>query len=79
MLRNTLAIVFLFKLVIVAAFYVHNYDILITCFHCDKFGYIKFNCFDFNKLSVICICEIVDEFDDEIKKVFEFVDKIKKV
>ena len=79
MLRNTLAIVFLFKLVIVVASYTHNHDISITCFHCDKPDYIKFDCFDFNKFSVARIREIVDEFDDEIKKVLKPVDEVKKV
>ena len=79
MLRNTFAIVFLFKFVIVAVFYVHNYDISITCFHYSKFDHIKFDCFNFNKFSIIRIREIVNKFNDEIKKIFEFVDKIKKV
>ena len=79
MSRNTFAIVFLFKFVIVVVLYAHNYNILITCFHCNKLDYIKFDCLNFNKFSIIRIREIVNEFDDEIKKTFEFVDKIKKV
>ena len=79
MLRNTFAIVFLFKLVIIAVLYTHSYDISITCFYCNKSGYIKFDCFDLNKFLVVRICEIVDEFNDEMKKVLEFVDKMKKV
>ena len=79
MLRNTFTIVFLFKFVIVVTSYVHNYNILITCFHCNKLDYIKFNCFNFNKFSIIRIREIVNEFNDEIKKILELVNKIKKI
>ena len=79
MLRNTFAIVFLFKFVIVAVFHVYNYDILIICFYCNKLDYIKFNCFNFNKFSITRICEIVNKFDDEIKKTLESVNKIKKI
>ena len=79
MLRNTFVIRFLFKLVIVVVFHIHNYNISIICFYCDEFDYIKSDYFDFDKFLIICICEIVDEFDDEMKKIFEFVDKTKKI
>ena len=78
-LRNTLAIVFLFKLVIVAVSYAYNHNILVTYFHCDKFDHIKSDYFNFDKFSIIRIREIVNEFDNEIKKIFKPVDEVKKV
>ena len=78
--RNVSVVIFAFKSAIVVAFHRHNNDISIVCFHCDKQDHIRFDYSNLDKSIVTRIHEIVNEFDEKMKKIFEQVDeKTKKV
>ena len=78
--RNVFVVIFVFKSIIVVVFHRHNNDISIVCFHCDKQNHTRFDCSNLDKSIVTRIHEIVNEFDEKMKKAFEQIDeKMKKV
>ena len=77
--RSTLVVFVTFKSAIVVIFHVHNHDSSMICFHCDEFDHVKINCFNLNKFVVFRIREIIDELNENIKKIFDQIDETKNV
>ena len=68
---NVFVVIFIFKSIIVIVFHRHNNNISIVCFHYDKQNYFRFDCLNFDKSIVIRIHEIMNEFDENMKKKIE--------
>ena len=77
--RSISAVFVIFKSAVVATFHVHNHDSSMICFHCDEFDHVKINCFNLNKFVVTRIREIIDESNENIKKIFDQIDEAKNV
>ena len=65
-----ISIVFVtFKSAVVVIFHVYNHDSSVIYFYCDEFDYVKINCFNLNKFVVTRIREIIDESNENMKKI----------
>ena len=77
--RLTSIVFVIFKSAVVAISHIHNYNSSIICFYCDELDHVKINCFNLNKFAVIRIREIIDESNENMKKIFNQIDKTKNV
>ena len=66
----SVAIIAIFKLII--AIKLVNNDYFIICFSCDKFDYIRLNCFNLNKFTIIRIREII-EIEKKLNKFYNHI------